>query len=226
MGTVAGAERAAMRVLRVFPQRTTFTPTDALSFVGDPPLLRPEADVVRVSCAFTWDITETMRLVEAWKQHYSLVRYGGPAFGDPGGGFEPGMFVKPGVVHTSRGCPNRCSFCLVPVREGPLRLLPIREGYILSDNNILACPTNHRLAVWQMLGKQRRYAVLSGGLQASLVTDEIADELRGLRLDSVFLAADSEGALKPLATAIKRLSFLPRRKLRCYVLCAYDGETI
>lgn len=215
-----------MRLLRVFCRRTSHTPTDPLAFVGDPPLWLPLADRVDVCCVFSWDVPEAHRLHEAWREFYPVVRVGGPAFGDQGDTFEVGQFVKPGIVFTSRGCPGHCPFCLVPEREGPLRLLPIQPGWIIEDNNLLACPPSHRLAVWQMLRSQRHYAVLSGGLQASLVTDEVADELRGIGIDQLFLAADSDGALKPLATALKRLTFLPRRKLRCYVLCAYGGETI
>ena len=42
-------------VLRVFPRRTKATPTDALAFIGNPPLFWPEADAVHVSVALTWD---------------------------------------------------------------------------------------------------------------------------------------------------------------------------
>jgi hypothetical protein len=42
-------------VIRVFPRRTSLTPTDEYAFVGEPPMLRPEADEVHVSCTFTWD---------------------------------------------------------------------------------------------------------------------------------------------------------------------------
>lgn len=43
-----------MTLIRVFPRRTKWTPTDSYAFVGDPPMMRPEADEVHVSCVFTW----------------------------------------------------------------------------------------------------------------------------------------------------------------------------
>ena len=216
-----------MRIIRVFPRRTSYTPTDALAFVGDPPLWVPEADEVWVSCTFTWDKAEAERLAEAWQPYAPVVRLGGPAYDAEAGEFVPGRYVKRGVTFTSRGCPNHCSFCLVPPREGRLTLLdPIPEGWIVNDNNLLACPKEHRQRVYQMLARQPKPATFSGGLQASLITDEIADELRGLRIEQVFLAADSEAALGPLGQAVRRLSFLPRRKLRCYILLAYRGEMI
>ncbi len=215
------------RVIRVFCRKTSYTPVDDMAFVGEPPLMRPEADEVHISVVFSWDVRYAEHLQDAWEQYYPKVRLGGPAMGNKGEGFTPGMYIKPGVTFSSRGCPNACNWCLVPEREGRLRLFdPIAEGYIIGDNNLLSCPSSHRWKVFEMLRRQKRAAIFSGGLQASLVTDEIAEELRGLRIDSLFLAADTEGALKPLAKALGRLSFLPRRKLRCYVLCAYNGETI
>ena len=43
-----------MSILRVFPRRTTATPTDECAFIGNPPMFWPEADEVHVSVAFTW----------------------------------------------------------------------------------------------------------------------------------------------------------------------------
>ena len=43
-------------ILRVFPHRTSYTPTDALAFAGEPlGLLIPPHDEVHISCVFTWD---------------------------------------------------------------------------------------------------------------------------------------------------------------------------
>lgn len=212
-------------IIRVFPRKTNMTPNDPYAFTGDPPLWRPEASRVYVSVTFTWDIEEGRRLQEAWGQYYPT-RIGGPAMGGKPDGFAPGFYLKYGVTITSRGCNNRCPWCLVSEVEGKLYTIPISPGHIVQDNNLLQCPTSHRRAVFQMLDSQPRAAVLAGGLDARLITDEIAEELRGLRIHQVFLAADTEAALKPLAKAIGKLSFLPRQKLRCYVMIAYNGETI
>ena len=215
------------QIIRVFPRKTAMTPTDELAFVGDPPLWRPEADEVHVSVTFTWDKEEGDRLVDAWSNYYPVVKLGGPAITGSNGDFTPGRYVKPGVTFTSRGCPNHCPWCLVPLHEGPLRLLDIAPGHIVQDNNFLATPQAHRLAVYEMLREQPRAAVFSGGLESSLVTDEIAGELQSIRIHSVFLAADTDAALGPLQAAIDRLSFLRLRsnKMRCYVMIGRN-ETI
>jgi hypothetical protein len=98
-----------MRLLRVFPRRTTATPDDELAYTGSPDLFA-EADSVHVSVTFTWDIKEAERLAKEWRK-VAPVEIGGPATAQPSGDFEPGRYLKHGYVITSRGCPNHCWFC-------------------------------------------------------------------------------------------------------------------
>ena len=208
------------KLVRVFPRRTALTPTDPLAFVGDPPMFRPAADEVRVSVTFTWDIEEGQRLAGAWAQYYDNVHLGGPAFGPPVNGFTPGLYVRNGVTFTSRGCNNQCSWCLVPPREGRLaEYADFAVGNLVQDNNLLQCSRAHLDKVFAMLRTQHMI-FLTGGIDARLVTIDIADEIRGLRIRQIFLACDSESGVGPLEVAIKRLQ-LPQGKVRCYVLLAF-----
>ena len=68
-------------IIRVFPRRTSYTPTDKYAFIGDPPMFRPDADEVHISCTFTWDKANAERLRDAWGQYYPVVTLGG---GRPG----------------------------------------------------------------------------------------------------------------------------------------------
>jgi pyruvate-formate lyase-activating enzyme len=162
----------------------------------------------------------------AWARYYPIVRIGGPAFGDPGNTFTPGQYVRQGVTFTSRGCDNRCPWCFVPKREGRLTLLPITEGQVVQDNNLLQTPRDHQESVYAMLKRQGKVAAFSGGIQASLVDDWVAAQFRQLRINEVWLACDSNGAIGPLRAATRRLSFLRRDQLRCYVLVGFGGETV
>lgn len=213
-------------IVRVFPRRTSMTPADPLAFVGDPPLWRPLADEVHVSVCFTWDIEEGHRLQEAWAKHYPTVRLGGPAIGGSHGEFVPGRYVRHGITFTHRGCPHRCPWCLVPVWEGDLQLLPIRPGWVVQDNNLLACPRDHQARVFEMLRGQGRAISFPGGLDACRVDEWVATQLASLRIEQVFFAADTDRALTPLEEAIKKVPFLNRRQLRCYVLLGFGGEGI
>ena len=200
------------------------TPKDSLAFVGDPPLFHPEADAVHISISFTWDIEGANRLHKAWSQYYKEVKIGGPALASPANGFHPGLYVKPGVTFTSRGCNNHCPWCLVPKREGKLRAIKIIPGNIIQDNNLLQCNHRHIERVFEMLRSQR-HIQLSGGLEPRLITGEIAEQIRGLHIRQIFLACDVKYAIGALRRAVKRLQ-MPRDKVRCYVLVAFDGETI
>lgn len=198
------------------------TPDDSYVFIGDPPMeyWRPEADQVHVSCLFTWDKDKAIRLAEAWNQYYG-VRLSGPALESDTDEFTPGLYVKHGVTFTSRGCDNNCPHCLVPEREGKLKeIKDFAPGHIIQDNNLLQCSRNHISSVFDMLRSQRRSAVFSGGLDTTLVDDWVVELLWSIKINQLFLAADTKAALEPLRTAIEKLKplHLGRDKLRCYVL--------
>lgn len=203
------------------------TPTDSMAFVGNPPMDRPEADEVHVSCTFTWDLPEAHRLAQEWGRFYPVVKVGGPALGTPLGAFVPGRYLKPGVTFTTRGCNRRCPWCLVPGREGRLaEVQDFPDGWMVQDNNLLQAGREHILKVLAMLDRQRKAAVFSGGIQADLVDEWFADQLCRIRVEAVFLAADTAQALRPLQRALGLLSFLGQRKLRCYTLIGFGGEKI
>lgn len=213
-------------MIRVFPRKTLWTPTDSLSFVGDAPLFLPPEQPVHISVTFTWDIPEAERLYRSWSRFYSDVQLGGPAFGDKGDHFVPGRYVRSGVVVTSRGCPKECPWCFVPKREGKTRELPIMEGWDVIDNNLLACTPEHIERVFEMLRRQPKPIRLSGGLDADMFTEWHRDLLATIRLQFAWFAADHMGAMDNLASVGKLMASFPRQKKRAYVLIGYQGESI
>jgi hypothetical protein len=219
-----------VKIVRVFTKRNSYTPEDDLVFIGSPPDVLPDADEVHISVTFTWDIENARKLQEEWSKYYNKVLIGGPAFDTSqtfNPQFTPGLYVKQGVTFTSRGCNNKCPWCLVRNREGELKELDdFAPGYIINDNNFLQCSKSHRLKVYDMLNKQRHFAVFSGGIDTRLVTDEIAEEFRNIRIKRLFLACDTKNALKSLEKAAQKLSFLNIEKLFCYVLIGFDNESI
>ena len=191
-------------------------------------MFKPEPiSAVHVSACFTWDIEQAWRLVEDWRAVLPgiPVTVGGPAWNDPGGDFVPGLYVRKGVSISSRGCPEKCPWCFVPKREGKLRLLPIAEGDLVQDNNVTAFPRAHFEALCSMLRKQPRAATFAGGLQAARLRDWHIEELRNLKIRELWLAADTDREVNIVRRAALRLG-LSRKKLRCYVMIGYDGETI
>lgn len=218
-------------MIRVFPdtkKRNKWLPTDKLAFRGDPPLWRPQdrATPVCVSVAFTWDRAEGERLADSWSRYYDNVKLGGPAFDDEGGEFVPGRFIKQGVTITSRGCPKSCPWCFVPKREGKVRELKIQDGYIVQDNNLLACSLKHIEAVMDMLREQPKAAIFSGGLDAKLFTKAHRDMLLTIRFKELWFACDSRAGLDALRNAAALLAGVKENKKRCYVMIGFNGETL
>jgi hypothetical protein len=177
-----------------------------------------------VSVTFEQDIQEGKRLGAAWSAFYRDVEIGGPAFGDPGGEFEPGMFLKEGVTITSRGCPARCPWCLVPCREGGIREYKVKPGYIVQDNNLLACSDGHLERVFRMLQDQKRGIIFSGGLDAVRIRWRHLDLFRSIRVAELWTACDSSLGLPILARAAEVLAEFPIRKKRCYVMVGFGDD--
>lgn len=129
-----------MKIIRVFPKRTSYTPEDEYVFIGMPPMKEfiPEHDEVHISCTFTWDKEYCKELAYQWEGQTSKpVKLGGPAFGSPSQDFIQGMYIKSNIIFTTRGCNNNCPWCIVPKLEGKLKELPICQGNWIQDNNFL-----------------------------------------------------------------------------------------
>jgi len=210
-----------MRIARVFPSRTSMTPIDSLSFsYKDDPrdLWFPRYEEVHISCQFTWDIPKAKELVEKWSDGIHKVKLGGVAInGESDKPFVPGMYLKKGITITSRGCPNNCSFCIV--RKGVIEFDDFPEGNIIQDNNILACSDRYWRLVISMLKKQKSIE-FKGGLEKYRITPKIAEDLRGLRIKTLWLACDQPNGIEPLRKAIDILhkAGFTKNHIYCYVL--------
>ena len=214
-----------MRIIRVFPCRTSYTPNDEYCFFDVPGLFIPLHDEVHIVTVFTWDIPKALELQKDWQAFTDKpVKIGGPAFDDPcQGEFVPGQYVAQGVTFTSRGCNNNCPWCFVPKREGKLREIKIHPGNIIQDNNFLQCSKEHRRKAYDMLKTQRQIC-FKGGLETSLLTDWDIEEMRGLRIKELWLACDTKNSIKNLKKACERLqgAGFSQNKIRCYTLIGDD----
>jgi len=221
-------------VMRVFPRRTKATPTDSMVCIGFPSiieLITPWQEAY-ISVTFSWDIPAAEKIAElfqSWSEGRP-VRMGGPAMGHRGEEFVPGMYLRDGYVITSRGCPNRCWFCSVWRREGQdVRELPIREGWNVLDDNLLACSEEHVRNVVAMLKRQQRRAEFTGGLEAARLKPWHVELLRDLKPKQVFFANDTPDDREPLFEAGRMLLDAgfsrASHTLRAYVLIGHPTDT-
>lgn len=220
-----------MKIARVFPSKTAMSPDDELAFFTEqPPLLTmPEVDEIHISVAFTWDMAKAERMYEYWKAVGVPVKIGGVAYGEKSGAFVPGMYVKRGMTITSRGCPNHCWFCSVWRREGGLTELPIKDGYNILDDNILACSDQHVKDVFTMLKRQKKRPVFTGGLEAKILKPWQAEALHELNPKTMYFAYDTPDDYEPLVQASKLLHDVGftwnTHSLGCYCLIGYPKDT-
>jgi hypothetical protein len=217
---------------RVFPRRTNATPDDSYAFVGLPPDVLPE-DIteIHISVAFTYDMAEAECLYDAWLK-IAPCSIGGPATGQRGEEFIPGRYLKWGYTITSRGCDRQCWYCSVPAREGgSVRELPVREGWNVLDDNLLACSDAHIRAVFDMLEGQKKMKhriFFTGGLEAARIRPWHVELLKKLRPKEIFFASDTEEKYHALRDAVKlfvEAGYASRNTLRSYVLIGYPGDT-
>lgn len=81
----------------------------------------------------------------------------------------------------TRGCPNRCRWCVVPQKEGGIRpymdvdditLHGERPYAVLMDNNVLAC--DYGLSQLEKIAERGYHVDFNQGLDARLVTPDVA----------------------------------------------------
>lgn len=213
-----------MKTLRVFPRQTKATPDDDDVRIGFPTMF-DEADAIDISVAFTWDKPLAEKMADRWCK-VAPVTIGGPAYNDQGGDFIPRKYLRHGYTITSRGCNNRCWFCFVWKRSGNVRELPIKDGWIIQDDNLLGCSESHIRSVFAMLKRQPHRPVFSGGLEARELKDWHIDLLIESRPQQIFLAYDTPDDLEPLQIASQLLRpHFNMNVLRCYVLIGTPNDT-
>lgn len=217
-----------MRIARVFPRQTRATPDDELCYFGLPKSNSLEVDEVHISITFTYDKAIGEYMAQQWQSKGYSVKLGGPAYGKPAGEFIPGLYLKKGITITSRGCNNKCWFCRVHKMQGDLIELPIKNGWIVQDDNILACSELHIKRVFEMLERQPEKPKFPGGLEAKLLRPWHVELLHKVKTQQMFFAYDTDDDYEPLVEAGKLLNesgfTLKKRKNWAYVLIGYPGD--
>jgi hypothetical protein len=115
-------------------------------------------------------------------------------------------------------------------RDGTVRELPIAEGWNVLDDNLLACSQGHILSVLDMLGRQKRRAEFTGGLEALRFEPWIAEALRSIKPKQLYFAYDTPDDWEPLVRASERCWRAGFTKtahaVRAYVLCGWPKDNM
>ena len=145
--------------------------------------------------------------------------------------FRPDYSLVPGwdssIMFGTRGCIRKCAFCAVPRLEGPTRgpaegiidlVDPDHKKAVLWDNNILGVP-NWRDVV-EELRELKVEVDFNQGLDAQLITEDVANDLSQLRIKPVRMAYDIPSEKRALERAIPALqkAGFKRRQMLVYTL--------
>ena len=140
----------------------------------------------------------------------------------------PGSYY---MVFTSRGCRNKCLWCIVPKLEPELREyndfpIPIGKNPWLGDNNILATSWEHQKLVVEKL-KDVRNLDINSGFEASLFTEDHYQLYSRLHLECFRLAFDSMKTEAEFERAVKILKKhkVDYRRIIVFVLIGFPGTT-
>ncbi len=143
----------------------------------------------------------------------------------------PDYSIYPSVDYAigflTRGCPNKCPWCVVPMKEGGIRSYRTwvevkrsdSERIVFMDNNVLA--SQHGLSQIEELGRTRIKVDFNQGLDARLVTDDTARLLGKINWNPyIRLACDTKSQMDSIAVAHELLLKygVPKSKFFCYML--------
>lgn len=142
--------------------------------------------------------------------------------------------VGASIVFSSRGCSRSCSYCAVPTLEKRMNSIKysiedlLWNGHskaIFFDNNILASPGWRR--IFDELADLGLRVDFNQGLDARLVTEEVARKISKLKIDHVVrLSYDYREMEKPVQRAIQLLKAhgIDGRSILVYALYNFTDD--
>ena len=129
------------------------------------------------------------------------------------------------IGYITRGCPNKCRWCVVPEKEGYIKpyrkwqelVRPDSNKLVLMDNNILAC--EYGIQQLDELSRTDYKIDLNQGMDARLVTDEIAQILSRLKwIKYIRFSCDTIGQIEHI---VKTAELLQKYGVKPYRMFIY-----
>lgn len=229
-----------LALMRLSAHHKSIGDTVRLKFGDAYPELFETPDKVYISCIFRWNREAALALADAWEDRAET---GGTGI-DAGSSLPPAVsnwhikYPQPdydlygnqrAIGFISRGCPNKCPWCIVPEKEGRLyressaeEIVGDKNEAIFLDNNFLALPDFRLDLEW--LAHQGTRCDFNQGLDARRVDAATAKLLAKCNLrmpggQKVRLACDSLGQMKAIRRAVEHFRNAGIRPSAVFVYC-------
>lgn len=129
------------------------------------------------------------------------------------------------IGYITRGCPNKCPWCVVPLKEGGIKpyrhwqqlVRPDSDKLVLMDNNILSC--EYGISELESLIESGYKIDLNQGMDARLVDERIADILARVKwIKYIRFSCDQKAQIEHI---FKVAELLEKRGIKLYRLFIY-----
>jgi hypothetical protein len=206
-----------------------------------------DCDRLYFSCIFTWELPNLIQAVKLAKSWGKEIEIGGPAatamplYIQEQTGIMPHVglddrfeFIKGDfkMSFTSRGCRNKCPWCIVPrIESEPKEYddfnIPVGDNPSIGDNNILMTSLEHQRLVVEKFKNVRNFDINSG-MEAALFTEETYQLYSKLHLERWRLAFDSIAVEKEIerASAILSSHGVRYSSISTFVLIGFPGTSM
>lgn len=201
------------------------------------PNLFESPDKVYISCLFRWNRAAAFELSYDWGEKAEI---GGTGINihatlpEEISKQQPDYSLYPttkAIGFISRGCPQRCPWCVVPEKEGMLQRVSTASEIvgefrdaIFLDNNFLALVNYKKDLEW--LAKHKIKIDFNQGLDARLITEETAELLSDCKwLQGLRIALDSEHQISSVENALNLLdkAGYNTKKVTVFTLIGFSG---
>ena len=228
---------------------------EVIYHVGNPTFLDFNATKIYISTLFTWNVNKDIELILQYKRKYpnAEIIVGGvcatvmhelikektgietfKGLWEEIDNYKPDYSLFPNlkysISYTTRGCPNKCSFCFVKniepefieIENWEKDIDTSKEKILLYDNNFLASSDKHFNSVIDKLKKLKMKVDFNQGLDCRLLTDERARRLAEIKIDPVRFAFDGLHQDNYIHKAIITMKSYGKKDIVVYVLWNFN----
>lgn len=128
------------------------------------------------------------------------------------------------IGYLTRGCPNKCRWCVVPEKEGSIRpyraweeiVRPDMDKVVLMDNNILAC--EYGIQQLDSMAGSGYKIDLNQGMDSRLVNDRVARILSRIQwIRFIRFSCDQKSQIGPIKESIEMLGKYGVKPYRIFI---------